>query len=67
MCFLSQLNGSADLETLAASAQMLTSQPENLTAEEVTTAAQIADTLLSSENVSQVRNNKPTEKQLKLQ
>ncbi|KAF1372017.1 hypothetical protein PFLUV_G00277110 [Perca fluviatilis] len=47
------LNGSADLETLAASAQMLTSQPENLTAEEVTTAAQIADTLLSSENVSQ--------------
>ncbi|KAF1372018.1 hypothetical protein PFLUV_G00277120 [Perca fluviatilis] len=51
--FLSQLNGSADLETLAASAQMLTSQPENLTAEEVTTAAQIADTLLSSENVSQ--------------
>ncbi|XP_028428211.1 adhesion G-protein coupled receptor G7 [Perca flavescens] len=47
------LNGSADLETLAASAQMLTSQPEDLTAEEVTTAAQIADTLLSSENVSQ--------------
>ncbi|XP_039649624.1 adhesion G-protein coupled receptor G7-like [Perca fluviatilis] len=47
------LNGSADLETLAASAQILTSQPEDLTAEEVTMAAQIADTLLSSENVSQ--------------
>ncbi|TDG96003.1 hypothetical protein EPR50_G00235060 [Perca flavescens] len=47
------LTSSADLETLAASAQMLTSQPEDLTAEEVTTAAQIADTLLSSVNVSQ--------------
>ncbi|XP_028428208.1 adhesion G-protein coupled receptor G7-like [Perca flavescens] len=47
------LTSSADLETLAESAEMLTSQPEDLTAEEVTTAAQIADTLLSYENVSQ--------------
>ncbi|XP_078100460.1 LOW QUALITY PROTEIN: adhesion G-protein coupled receptor G7-like [Sander vitreus] len=47
------LTSSADLETLAASAQMLTSQPQDLTAEEVTTAAQIADTLLTSVNISQ--------------
>ncbi|XP_035854721.1 adhesion G-protein coupled receptor G7-like [Sander lucioperca] len=53
MCFLSQLTGSANLEVLAESAQILTSQPEDLTAEEVTMAAQIADTLLSSVNVSQ--------------
>ncbi|XP_039648494.1 adhesion G-protein coupled receptor G7-like [Perca fluviatilis] len=50
------LTGPADLETLAASARMLTSYSyysHYLTAEEVTTAAQIADTLLSSVNVSQ--------------
>ncbi|XP_034757287.1 adhesion G-protein coupled receptor G7-like [Etheostoma cragini] len=47
------LTSLADLEALAASAQMLTSQPQDLTTEEVTTAAQIADTLLMSVNVSQ--------------
>ncbi|XP_047432931.1 adhesion G-protein coupled receptor G7-like isoform X1 [Mugil cephalus] len=44
------LNSTEDLETLASSTQILTSTPENLTAEEVTTAVQITNTLLRSPN-----------------
>ncbi|XP_047432929.1 adhesion G-protein coupled receptor G7-like isoform X2 [Mugil cephalus] len=47
------LDGAADLETLASSTQILTSTPENLTAEEVTTAVQITNTLLLSPNASE--------------
>lgn len=53
--FLSQLTDAADLETLASSTQILTSRPEELTAENVTTAAQIANTLLLSPNATEVR------------
>ncbi|XP_041834318.1 adhesion G-protein coupled receptor G7 [Melanotaenia boesemani] len=42
-----------DLETLASSTQILTSRPEELTAENVTTAAQIANTLLLSPNATE--------------
>uniref|UniRef100_A0A4W6DGH2 GAIN-B domain-containing protein n=1 Tax=Lates calcarifer TaxID=8187 RepID=A0A4W6DGH2_LATCA len=42
------LTSVADLETLASSTQILTSKPEELTADNVTTAAQIANTLLLS-------------------
>ncbi|XP_047432933.1 adhesion G-protein coupled receptor G7-like [Mugil cephalus] len=47
------LNSTEDLETLASSTQILTSTPENLTAEEVTTAVQITNTLLLSPNASE--------------
>ncbi|XP_038584939.1 adhesion G-protein coupled receptor G7-like [Micropterus salmoides] len=53
MSFLSQLTGPADLEMLASSTQILTSNPEELTAENVTTAAQIANTLLLSPNATE--------------
>lgn len=55
MSFLSQLTGPADLEMLASSTQILTSNPEELTAENVTTAAQIANTLLLSPNATEVQ------------
>ncbi len=55
MSFLSQLTSPADLESLAASTQILTSKPEELTAEDVTVAAQIANTLLLSPNATEVR------------
>lgn len=47
------LTSPADLEALAASTQILTSRPEDLTAENITTAAQIANTLLSSPNATE--------------
>ncbi|XP_074520245.1 adhesion G-protein coupled receptor G7-like [Halichoeres trimaculatus] len=43
----------ADLEILASSTQILTSRPEALTAKNVTTAAQIANTLLLSPNATE--------------
>ncbi|XP_016520572.1 adhesion G-protein coupled receptor G7 [Poecilia formosa] len=47
------LTSSADLEVLASSAQLLTSRPADLTPEDVTVAAQIANTLLLSPNASE--------------
>ncbi|PWA33824.1 hypothetical protein CCH79_00017233 [Gambusia affinis] len=47
------LTSSADLEVLASSAQLLTSRPANLKSEDVTIAAQIANTLLLSPNASE--------------
>ncbi|XP_042261372.1 adhesion G-protein coupled receptor G7 [Thunnus maccoyii] len=47
------LTSPADLETLAASTQILTSKPEQLTAENVTVAANIANTLLLSPNATE--------------
>ncbi|KAM3585616.1 uncharacterized protein V6R79_022941 [Siganus canaliculatus] len=47
------LTNVADLEILASSAQILTSNTEQLTAENVTTAAQIANTLLLFPNASE--------------
>ncbi|XP_030610833.1 adhesion G-protein coupled receptor G7-like [Archocentrus centrarchus] len=44
---------SANLETVATSAQILTSNPEELTAENVTAATQIANTLLLSANATE--------------
>uniref|UniRef100_A0A665TS61 Adhesion G protein-coupled receptor G7 n=1 Tax=Echeneis naucrates TaxID=173247 RepID=A0A665TS61_ECHNA len=46
-CSLPQLTTGADLETLASSTQILTSRPEDLTPENITTASQIADSLLA--------------------
>ncbi|KAF3688267.1 Adhesion G-protein coupled receptor G7 [Channa argus] len=51
------LTSAADLETLASSTQILTSRPEELTAENVTAAAQIVNTLLLSPNATEVRTN----------
>ncbi|XP_059183528.1 adhesion G-protein coupled receptor G7-like [Centropristis striata] len=48
------LTSPAALETLASSTQILTSKPEELTAENITTAAQIANTLLLSPNATEV-------------
>uniref|UniRef100_A0A4W5NIN2 EGF-like domain-containing protein n=1 Tax=Hucho hucho TaxID=62062 RepID=A0A4W5NIN2_9TELE len=42
-----------DLHQLAFSTQILTSQPEQLSADEITTAAQIANTLLQSANITE--------------
>ncbi|XP_044044623.1 adhesion G-protein coupled receptor G7-like [Siniperca chuatsi] len=47
------LTSSANLEMLASSTQILTSKPEELTAENVTAAAQIANTLLLSPNATE--------------
>ncbi|XP_062270886.1 adhesion G-protein coupled receptor G7-like [Scomber scombrus] len=47
------LSSPADFERLAASAQILTSKPEELTSENVTAAAQIANTLLLSPNATE--------------
>ncbi|KAM9835979.1 adhesion G-protein coupled receptor G7 [Aulostomus maculatus] len=47
------LTSPADLETLATSTQILTSKPEELTAENFTAAAEIANTLLLSPNASE--------------
>ncbi|XP_067438936.1 mucin-5AC isoform X1 [Thunnus thynnus] len=47
------LTSPAQLETLAASTQILTSKPEQLTAENVTAAADIANTLLLSPNATE--------------
>ncbi|XP_033182367.1 adhesion G-protein coupled receptor G7-like [Anabas testudineus] len=47
------LTSVADLETLAASTQILTSRPEELTVENVTAAAQIVNTLLLSPNATE--------------
>ncbi|CAJ1086859.1 adhesion G-protein coupled receptor G7 [Xyrichtys novacula] len=47
------LTSPAALETLASSTQILTSRPEALTAKNVTTAAQIANTLLLSPNATE--------------
>ncbi|KAK2917241.1 hypothetical protein Q8A73_003987 [Channa argus] len=47
------LTSAADLETLASSTQILTSRPEELTAENVTAAAQIVNTLLLSPNATE--------------
>lgn len=55
--FLSQLTSAADLEALAATTQILTSKPEELTAENVTTAAEIVNTLLLSPNATEVQTN----------
>lgn len=43
-----------DLLKLAFSTQILTSQPEQLSADNITTAAQIANTLLQSANITEV-------------
>ncbi|XP_037618600.1 adhesion G-protein coupled receptor G7, partial [Sebastes umbrosus] len=47
------LTSPEDLEKLAASTQILTSKPEELTAENITAAAQIANTLLLSPNATE--------------
>ncbi|KAK2857244.1 hypothetical protein Q5P01_005979 [Channa striata] len=47
------LTSAADLETLASSTQILTSRPEELTAENVTAAAHIVNTLLLSPNATE--------------
>ncbi|XP_029369665.1 adhesion G-protein coupled receptor G7-like [Echeneis naucrates] len=47
------LTTGADLETLASSTQILTSRPEDLTPENITTASQIADSLLRVPNVTE--------------
>ncbi|XP_014195893.2 adhesion G-protein coupled receptor G7, partial [Haplochromis burtoni] len=47
------LTSPADLEMLATSTQILTSNPEELTAENVTAAAEIANTLLLSANATE--------------
>ncbi|XP_037829917.1 adhesion G-protein coupled receptor G7 [Kryptolebias marmoratus] len=47
------LTSGADLEVLASSTQILTSNPENLQAENVTAAARIANTLLLSPNATE--------------
>ncbi|XP_047211762.1 adhesion G-protein coupled receptor G7 isoform X2 [Girardinichthys multiradiatus] len=47
------LTSLADLEILASSTQLLTSRPGDLTAENITVAAQIANTLLLSPNTSE--------------
>ncbi|KAM9349992.1 adhesion G-protein coupled receptor G7-like [Symphorus nematophorus] len=47
------LTSPADLESLATSTQILTSKPEELTAENITTAAQIANSLLLSPNATE--------------
>lgn len=64
MSFICQLTNPADLETLATSTQILTSKPEELTAENVTTAAQIANTLLLSPNTTEVRTTEVKKKKL---
>ncbi|XP_029596355.1 uncharacterized protein LOC115179158 isoform X2 [Salmo trutta] len=45
-------SSSGDLLQLAFSTQILTSQPEQLSADNITTAAQIANTLLQSANIT---------------
>lgn len=55
MSFPSQLTSPADLESLATHTQLLTSVPENLTSENITTAAQITNTLLLSPNATEVQ------------
>ncbi|XP_068586429.1 adhesion G-protein coupled receptor G7 isoform X2 [Cebidichthys violaceus] len=47
------LTSPADFENLASSTQILTSKPEELTAKDITAAAQIANTLLLSPNASE--------------
>ncbi|XP_054864256.1 adhesion G-protein coupled receptor G7 isoform X2 [Amphiprion ocellaris] len=47
------LTSAADLEILATSTQILTSRPEELTSENVTAAARIANTLLLSPNATE--------------
>lgn len=49
-----QLTSSANLEFLANNTQILTAIPENLTPDNVTTAAQIVQTLLVSPNATEV-------------
>uniref|UniRef100_A0A4W5LGU5 Adhesion G protein-coupled receptor G7 n=1 Tax=Hucho hucho TaxID=62062 RepID=A0A4W5LGU5_9TELE len=46
-------SSSGDLLELAFSTQILTSQPEQLSADKITTAAQIANALLQSENITE--------------
>ncbi|XP_064823400.1 adhesion G-protein coupled receptor G7-like [Oncorhynchus masou masou] len=46
-------SSSGDLLQLAFSSQILTSQPEQLSADNITTAAQIANTLLQSANITE--------------
>ncbi|CAB1327699.1 unnamed protein product [Coregonus sp. 'balchen'] len=46
-------SSSGDLAQLAFSTQILTSQPERLSADSITTAAQIANTLLQSVNITE--------------
>ncbi|XP_042179679.1 adhesion G-protein coupled receptor G7-like isoform X2 [Oncorhynchus tshawytscha] len=46
-------SSSGDLRQLAFSTQILTSQPERLSADNITTAAQIANTLLLSANITE--------------
>ena len=50
-----QLTSPADLEKLASSTQILTSNSETLTTDDIKTAAQIANTLLSSPNATEVQ------------
>ncbi|KAM4611297.1 adhesion G-protein coupled receptor G7-like [Polymixia lowei] len=50
---LDNLNNQADLLILASSAQVLTSRPDQLTPDDITTAASIASTLLQSANVTE--------------
>ncbi|XP_023805210.1 adhesion G-protein coupled receptor G7 isoform X2 [Oryzias latipes] len=50
---LQNLTSGADLELLASSTQILTSQPEEMKSENITAAAQIANTLLQSPNATE--------------
>lgn len=55
LSFIPQLTSPADLEVLASATQILTSDPEKLTPENVTTAAEIVNQLLQSPNATEVR------------
>lgn len=59
-CFCPQLADPADLDQLAASTLILTSVPEQLTPENVTTAAQIANQLLKLSNATKVQKKRKT-------
>lgn len=65
LSFILQLTNPADLEVLASATQILTSKPEELTPENVTTAAQIANQLLRSPNATEVRTGDPSQSKSK--
>lgn len=50
-----QLTNPTDIEDLASNTQILTAKPEDLTPDNITTAAQIVQTLLVGPNVTEVR------------
>lgn len=63
--FIPQLTNLADLEELASTTQILTSEPGTLTSEDVTTAAEIVNQLLQSPNATEVRTGDPSQSKSK--